>query len=315
METVDLGLYRCFADIPIRYADIDAQGHLNNAATFAFMEDGRVSYLRQVGLWAGKDFTSIGMILATATCVYQSPAYFGETVRTWVRIYHLGQKSFRFEYVLTAHGSEVHEEGRQVATGQTIQVCYDYARQASIPVPEVWREAIVAYEPALSGTRTTVEGHSSIASTSSGSSEPGSFRFHVAVPIRYADIDAQRHLNNVAYVRFMEHAQVLYLRELGLWGGQDYGEIGMIVAEASCSYLEPAYLGELVTVWARVSYLGTKSFRFEYRLEVERGGAVHEIARVHSVQVCYDYATRRSISMPSAWRKAIVAYEPGRVVT
>lgn len=315
MNTANASPFRCFIDVPIRYSDIDAQGHLNNAASFAFMEDARVSYLREIGLWSGRDFESIGLILATATCAYESPAYLCETVRTWIRVYHLGHKSFRFEYVLTAHGSRSHEEGRTIATGQSIQVCYDYARQASIPMPEAWREAITAYEPALNGTGTMTEVHSAVASTGSGSSDPSTFRFRVGLPIRYADIDAQRHLNNVAYIRFMEHAQVFYLRELGLWGGEDYGEIGMIVAEASCVYLEPAYLGEVVTVRARVSYLGTKSFRFEYGLEVERGAAVHEIARINSVQVCYDYGMRRSISMPSAWRTAIVAYEPALVVT
>jgi acyl-CoA thioester hydrolase len=132
------------------------------------------------------------------------------------------------------------------------------------------------------------------------------FRFSVAVPIRYADIDAQRHLNNVAYFTFMEHARVEYLRQVGLWSGDDYDGLGMILARASCTFVAPASLGETVTVWTRVSRLGSKSFHFEYLLETERG----EIATGESVQVCYDYAQRQSIPVPSWWREAIVAYEP-----
>lgn len=134
-----------------------------------------------------------------------------------------------------------------------------------------------------------------------------SFRFSVSIPIRYADIDAQRHLNNVAYFTFMEHARVEYVRETGLWNGEDFGSIGMIVAETSCQYKAPGYLGETVTVWMRCSHLGKKSFHLEYRLETERG----EIATGRSVQVCYDYAQQASIPMPDAWRETIVAYEPG----
>lgn len=133
------------------------------------------------------------------------------------------------------------------------------------------------------------------------------FRCSVSVPIRYADIDAQRHLNNVAYFTFMEHARVEYLREVGLWSGEDFGAIGMIVAETSCHYKAPGFLGETVTVWTRCSYLGEKSFHFSYRLETERG----EIATGRSVQVCYDYAQQRSIPIPDVWRETIVAYEPG----
>ena len=138
-------------------------------------------------------------------------------------------------------------------------------------------------------------------------SDSPSFRCSVSILIRYADIDAQRHLNNVAYFTFMEHARVHYLQETGLWQGDDFGSIGMILAETSCTYTAPAFLGETVTVWTRVSRLGTKSFRFEYRLETELG----QIATGWSVQVCYDYARQQSIPMPDQWRERIVAYEPG----
>ena len=133
------------------------------------------------------------------------------------------------------------------------------------------------------------------------------YRCSVSFPIRYADVDAQRHLNNVAYFTFMEHARVSYFRELGLWAGDDFALLTMIVAETSCFYKLPGYLGETVAVWTRISYLGNKSFYFEYLLETERG----EIATGRSVQVCYDYAQQRSILMPSEWRQAITAYEPG----
>lgn len=132
------------------------------------------------------------------------------------------------------------------------------------------------------------------------------FLCSVDIPIRYADIDAQRHLNNVAYFTFMEHARVRYLRKVGLWQGDDFESVGMIVAEANCSYKAPAYLGETVTIWVRVSHLGNKSFHFEYVLATGRG----EIATGKTVQVCYDYTEQAPISMPSAWREAILAYEP-----
>jgi acyl-CoA thioester hydrolase len=133
------------------------------------------------------------------------------------------------------------------------------------------------------------------------------FRCSVSIPIRYADIDAQRHLNNVAYFTFMEHARVHYLRETGIWQGDDFEAVGMILAETSCTYKAPAFLGETVTVWTRVNHLGNKSFHFEYRLETDRG----LIATGRSVQVCYDYLRQQSIPLPDHWRETIRAYEPG----
>ena len=141
-------------------------------------------------------------------------------------------------------------------------------------------------------------------------SEPRSnfpFRFSVSIPIRYGDIDAQRHLNNVAYHTFMEQARVAYIREVGLWSGESFDAIGMILAEASCTYKAPAFLWQTVTVWTRVSRIGNKSFHFEYRLEAEGG----EIATGRSVQVCYDYDRQKSLPVPEHWRQAFITYEPG----
>jgi acyl-CoA thioester hydrolase len=136
--------------------------------------------------------------------------------------------------------------------------------------------------------------------------DPGLFRFCLAFPIRYDDIDAQRHLNNVSYSVFMQQARLEYLQALGLWNGIDFEEIGMIMRETTCSYQSPAHLGETVRVWTRVSCLGTKSFHFEHRLETQRG----EIATGRSAHICYDWAQLRSIAIPDAWRAAILAYEP-----
>jgi acyl-CoA thioester hydrolase len=133
-----------------------------------------------------------------------------------------------------------------------------------------------------------------------------SFRFSCMIPIRYADIDAQRHVNNVAYFTFMEQSRIEYLRDVGLWSEADFDGLGMIVAEASCSYRAPAYLDDTVTVWTRISHLGHKSFHFEYRLETARG----EIATGRTVQVCYDYGKKQSAPIPDGWRRAIIAYEP-----
>ncbi len=137
--------------------------------------------------------------------------------------------------------------------------------------------------------------------------DPQLFRFSVSIPIRYADIDAQRHVNNVAYFTFMEQARVDYAREVGFRQDERFDALGMIVAEASCSYVAPAHLWETVIVWARVCRLGNKSFHFEYRLETERA----LIATGRSVQVCYDYSTQQSMPIPDDWRAAIIAYEPG----
>jgi len=141
--------FRFYHPIEVRYADIDAQRHVNNVAFFAYMESARARYLQHLGLWDGKDFLKIGIIVAEATCTYKAAIGYGQPLRVGVRTARLGTKSLELHYTI-----EDGETGQEMATGRTIQVAYDYHANQTIPVPDAWRRAIAAFEalaPAESG--------------------------------------------------------------------------------------------------------------------------------------------------------------------
>jgi acyl-CoA thioester hydrolase len=126
--------------IEVRYADIDAQGHLNHAKYFTFMEHARFKYIEHVGLWNLADgFENLGQILASVTCDYKRPVKLGQVVEVAARMVRLGTKSLEMEFRLTVAGEEV-------AVGRSVQVAYDYKAERSIPIPEPWRALIGRFE-------------------------------------------------------------------------------------------------------------------------------------------------------------------------
>jgi len=138
-----------FHPIEVRYGDIDAQRHVNNAAFFGYMETARSRYLQELGLWDGKDFMTIGIILAEATCTYRAPAAYGQLLRVGVRAARLGTKSLEMHHTI-----EDADTGQEIAAGKAILVAYDYHSNRSIPIPVEWRRVIAAFEklpPAASG--------------------------------------------------------------------------------------------------------------------------------------------------------------------
>ena len=138
------------------------------------------------------------------------------------------------------------------------------------------------------------------------------FKFTTPVVVRYGDLDAQGHLNHARYFTFMEEARFRYIQAAGLWTDtHDFNAVGQIVAEATCTYKQPVFLGQTVDVAVRMARLGTKSLAMDYLLTV----AGQEVARGHTVQVAYDYALGRSIPIPPAWRQSIAAYEPDFALT
>jgi len=133
------------------------------------------------------------------------------------------------------------------------------------------------------------------------------FRFYHPVDVRYADIDAQRHVNNVVFFTYMESARAAYLQHLGLWDGKDFLDIGIILVKAECEYLRPIAYGTALRVGVRTERLGTKSLTFAYAIETV---AAQELkATGTTVSVAYDYHAMRSIAVPAAWRTRIEDFE------
>ena len=50
--------------IQIRYGDLDPQWHVNNARFVTYLEQSRFAYLVELGLFDGKGFFDLGLIVA-----------------------------------------------------------------------------------------------------------------------------------------------------------------------------------------------------------------------------------------------------------
>jgi acyl-CoA thioester hydrolase len=133
--------FRFFHPIEVRYGDLDPQGHVNNACYLTYMEQARIAYIQTLGLWPGGTFLDIGIILAEAQVVFNSPILYGQKVRVGVRVSRLGNKSLTMDYLL-----EDAENGKRLASGSSVLVTYDYRDARSLPIPENWRNTINSFE-------------------------------------------------------------------------------------------------------------------------------------------------------------------------
>jgi acyl-CoA thioester hydrolase len=128
--------------IEVRYGDLDPQGHLNNAKYLTYFEQGRIHYLRHLGLFTeGQSFMDIGVILADVHITFKKPVEWGIPVKVGVRTMKIGNKS------MTVEQTVVHAEtGELFAIGEVVMVAYDYHDGKSIPIPQDWREKVSKFE-------------------------------------------------------------------------------------------------------------------------------------------------------------------------
>ncbi len=139
---IDLSPFRASYPVEVRYADIDALQHVNNARYFTYLEVARTRYMADVLGWGG-DWNALSIIIARAVCDFKAPILYPDVVRVHIRVARLGEKSFDFEYAI------VTGRGVLAALASTVQVAYDYERQQTMRVPDDWREKITAFESAL----------------------------------------------------------------------------------------------------------------------------------------------------------------------
>jgi len=133
--------FHLYHPVQVRYSDLDTQWHVNNIQFCVYLEQARMEYLVNLGLFDGKSFHDLGMIVASLQISYLAPIELHEKIQVGVGVTRLGNKSFVYAYQVEGL------DGRPVfATAETVMVAYDYRRKASITIPDHWRETIANFE-------------------------------------------------------------------------------------------------------------------------------------------------------------------------
>ncbi len=134
-----------------------------------------------------------------------------------------------------------------------------------------------------------------------------SFRSFHPITVRYGDLDPQGHVNNAGFITYLEHARVNYIRQLGLWDGKSFLEIGFILARVEMDFKKPILMTDVVEVGVKVSRLGNKSLDMDYLIRESKTGQI--FAEGRTIQVAYDYETQKTIPVSDHWRDVIQNYE------
>jgi len=120
--------------VQVRFRDLDALGHVNNAVYLTYFEVARAAYFSRLE----RDWVERGhFILARAEVDFLRPIHLEDPVEVGVRVVRIGRSSFDMEY-------RVEVRGEEAARGRTVQVWLEGGRPA--PLPEAIRERIWALE-------------------------------------------------------------------------------------------------------------------------------------------------------------------------
>ena len=132
--------YRFRVPIDVRFRDLDAFGHVNNAVYFTYLEIARAAYFTAVrGRPHGVD--DFGVVVADAHCRYRSPAFYGERLVIDIATVRLRSRSFDVSYRIS-----VEESGRVVAEADTVLVAFDHRAKRTATLDLAFIGAIEEFE-------------------------------------------------------------------------------------------------------------------------------------------------------------------------
>ncbi len=121
--------------------------------------------------------------------------------------------------------------------------------------------------------------------------------FPVRIPVAASDIDANEHVNNLAYLRWMQEAAWAHSSAQG-WTPPRYRELGAgwFVRSHFIEYLRPAHLGDvlLLHTWVGEMKAGSCVRRFLFLRE----GAGEPVATARTRWAFVDLATGRPTRIP-----------------
>jgi acyl-CoA thioester hydrolase len=141
-------------------------------------------------------------------------------------------------------------------------------------------------------------------------------RHRVLTPLRWSDMDAYGHVNNVQFLRLIEDARVVAFAATGSDEGGSLVDTGLLVARSEIEYLHPlVYRVAPVAIDLWVTDVAGASFEMGYEVLDEGGGDEPAVvyARAETTMVIYDLVRHRPRRLAPEERQRLDAWLDGPV--
>lgn len=128
---------------------------------------------------------------------------------------------------------------------------------------------------------------------------PDRFGFSTTITIYDQHINYRNHLDNSALATLVSEARVRFFKALG-YTELDVEGAGIIVADSAIQYRAEAFHGEVLVIEMTPAEFNKYGFDLVYRVGEQASG--REVARGKIGIMFFDYAARKPMAVPAAFR-------------
>ncbi|HMR48306.1 MAG TPA: thioesterase family protein [Arachnia sp.] len=172
---------------PLRWSDLDAQGHVNNALLIDYLQEARVAFLATN---PASTLLGDGLVVVGHRVAYRRPVgYSGDGVEIELGTVKVGGARYELGYRLS-------QNGERVADARTVLCPFDFSAQRPVRLSPLDREFFASHTAAFDEL-TPLD-----APRLDGRGEP------VAMPVRWSDLDRYGHVNNAVVFDYLQQARI-----------------------------------------------------------------------------------------------------------
>jgi acyl-CoA thioester hydrolase len=257
---------------PMRWGDMDAQGHINNAAYLDYLQEARVAFLLS-GSPVLHRLLDSGILVVNHQLEYLKPVAFSDrplTTNLWVDA--IGGSRFSIGY-------EVFDGPDLAARARTGVVPFDLAsntlRRLTAEERELLGRALNPSDPLRVLPKVPVPAD----------------HHRYPLTIRWSDVDSYGHVNNVKYYDYIQEARISLVNDTVGWAPE---AVWMVVRQ-DLEYLKPIdFRIEPYEVGTAVSAIGNRSFTLSAEITDPISSTIYATARTIVVGVSPLTANQRS---------------------
>ncbi|MDR0784023.1 MAG: thioesterase family protein [Propionibacteriaceae bacterium] len=176
-------------EVPLRWGDLDAQGHVNNARFIDYLQDARADFLYELGI---EDLLKQGFAVQSNQIEYEAPVFFSEVPL----IAEIGVACLNHTDVTLAY--RLFQNGRLVATARTTLSGWDIPTRTRQALPararSVLETLIVPVEPLREIAWADMTQKAKVSE----------------VRVRWSDLDIYGHVNNAIIFDYVQEGRITF---------------------------------------------------------------------------------------------------------
>jgi acyl-CoA thioester hydrolase len=273
---------------------MDMLQHVNNVTYVDYLQEARIDmFMAHPELGGGEELAE-GVVVVRHELEFVAPLVFRSRpvlVDLWITRIRAG--SFTMAYEVYDAPTDDGGERRVYLRASSVLAPFVFAEERPRRLADAERALLERYL-APEEARAEV-----VAGAGSGHVYP--------LRVRWSDVDAYRHVNNVKYVEYFQEARLRYMMRLHQ-DGDTFGE--MVVARTDVDYRRPIlFRPEPYDVHSWIGHVGRTSFVVAAEI---RDPVIGVLATSRSVLVGFDRQTQRSAPLTADHRARLVAALEGR---